>query len=189
MVDFGNARKWSHDALEAAVTEGSVVVDATMGNGYDTKWLCERVGETGKVYAFDIQQAALDNTAKRLEEANLLDRAQLILSGHERMQEFINESVDAIDFNLGWLPGTPHECTTRCETTLKAVNAGLELLKKGGLMTICVYPGHDEGTRERDMLISWASGLDDEVFDAYISGYLNIKKLPPLMIGIVRKKS
>ena len=34
--------------------EGDVAVDFTMGNGYDTEFLCRTVGERGHVYAFDI---------------------------------------------------------------------------------------------------------------------------------------
>ena len=45
---------------------GETVVDATAGNGNDTQFLAELVGENGHVLAFDIQQAALDSTAERL---------------------------------------------------------------------------------------------------------------------------
>lgn len=41
---------WSH-----FVREGQTVVDATCGNGHDTKWLAETVGPTGRLFAFDIQ--------------------------------------------------------------------------------------------------------------------------------------
>ena len=40
--------------------EGDVAVDFTMGNGHDTEFLSKTVGESGHVYAFDIQQAAVD---------------------------------------------------------------------------------------------------------------------------------
>ena len=42
--------------------EGDVAVDFTMGNGNDTLFLSKTVGESGKVYAFDIQEAALTST-------------------------------------------------------------------------------------------------------------------------------
>ena len=35
--------------------EGDTVVDATCGNGHDSKWLAQAVGPTGTLYAFDIQ--------------------------------------------------------------------------------------------------------------------------------------
>ena len=48
--------------LSQHLRRGGVAVDFTMGNGHDTQYLCNAVygGEAapGKVYAFDIQQAA-----------------------------------------------------------------------------------------------------------------------------------
>ena len=44
--------------------EGDTAVDFTMGNGYDTEFLSRTVGETGHVYAFDIQKQAVESTAK-----------------------------------------------------------------------------------------------------------------------------
>ena len=42
--------------LEKIIEKGDVVIDATMGNGYDTVCLGNLVGNTGKVYAFDVQE-------------------------------------------------------------------------------------------------------------------------------------
>lgn len=50
--------------LEKVINKGDIVVDATMGNGYDTKYLAEKVGEEGFVYSFDIQETALKSTKK-----------------------------------------------------------------------------------------------------------------------------
>lgn len=47
---------------------GDTACDFTMGNGHDTAFLSKTVGETGQVTAFDIQPAALENTARRLRE-------------------------------------------------------------------------------------------------------------------------
>ena len=188
MADFGGARKWARAIVSGALSEGARAVDATMGNGYDTEWLAEAVGETGVVYAFDVQRTALENTKRRLEARGFLPRARLFLQGHEDLLSFVPEKVDAAVFNLGWLPGTPHERTTRAETTLKAVNAALALLKPGGVMTVCVYPGHDEGAREEEALTAWVRSLDDAAFDAVICGYANIRKRPPILIAVTRRE-
>ena len=188
MADFGGARKWARSMVQAQLTEGAAVVDATMGNGYDTQWLAECVGETGRVYAFDVQQAALDATRARLEACGLADRVRLILDGHQHMANHVREAVDAVVFNLGWLPGTPHECTTHTETTMTAVEQALSLLKPGGVMTVCVYPGHEEGTRELETLTDWAQQLSDATYDAVIWKYANIRKRPPVLIAVTRRK-
>ena len=50
----------------AHLKPGDRAVDFTMGNGYDTVFLSQTVGETGEVFAFDIQPAALRHTAENL---------------------------------------------------------------------------------------------------------------------------
>ena len=187
MVDFGNAGKWTRALLEAHVKPGSTALDATMGNGHDTLTLARLVGETGHVYAFDIQSEALANTRARLEGAGVSNRVTLILDSHENMASHVQTAPDTIVFNLGWLPGAQHKCTTRLETTLKAVNAAIDLLLPGGLMTICVYPGHEEGARELEALTLWARSLDDKKYDVISWGYENIKARPPRLIAIAKK--
>lgn len=186
--DFRSARYWAAELIGPALYPGAVAVDATMGNGRDTLWLCEQVGEAGRVYAFDVQPEAIARTRERLEDAGLADRATLFCTGHENMAGTVSEDVDAVMFNLGWLPGAAHVVTTRTETTLKAVDAALQLLKPDGLVTICVYPGHDEGKRELETLLHWAASLDPKRYDALVKCYLNQPNDPPRMIAVKRKR-
>lgn len=187
MADFGGARKWAQKIIEENVPFGGKVIDATMGNGHDTKWLCELVGETGKVYAFDVQEEAVRNTKARLEEAGLLNRAELFLKGHENIGLTVRSIVDAVVFNLGWLPGAEKTVRTHSDTTMQAVTQALSLIKKGGVVTICVYPGHEEGDTELEKLTDFASKLDDRIYDAVIFKYANIRKKPPVMIAITKR--
>ena len=175
--------------IEAAMFDGARAIDATMGNGHDTQWLCELAGENGRVYAFDVQEEAVERTHERLRSAGLEERAVLFCAGHERMEKYVPEHVDAIVFNLGWLPGAEHGVTTQTNTTLQAVAAALELLKEDGLMTICIYPGHAEGARELEALLKWASELDDKRYDALIKTYLNQPNDPPRMLAVRKKKT
>ena len=123
-----NARHLAADYVLRSVREGDVVVDATMGNGADTLFLAKLVGDTGRVYAFDVQKEALENTRARLEEAGVGERAVLLLAGHETMREHVKEAPQAVMFNLGWLPGAAHAVTTYTHTTLEAVNAAIEMV-------------------------------------------------------------
>lgn len=187
--DFRSARFWAAEIIEPAMYPGARAVDATMGNGYDTCWLCGLAGEQGKVYAFDVQAEAVEHTRERLEQTGYLSRAQLFHAGHERMAELISEPVDVVMFNLGWLPGAQHGVTTQVETTLQAVENALSILKEDGVMTVCIYPGHDEGTRELHALLEWAKGLDGKRFDAMIKTYINQPNHPPLMLAVKKKKT
>lgn len=171
--ELKSARFLAAEVLEKAVAPGDAVIDATMGNGHDTLFLCNLVGETGKVYAFDVQEKAVENTGKRLEEAGVLGRARLFCLGHEHMAEEVPPGVSAVVFNLGWLPGGDHGVTTRWETTKTAVSSALSLLKKGGVLVICVYPGHAEGERERQALAAYLSALRPQEFNALRQTFLN----------------
>ncbi len=186
-MDLGNARAWTRELWDRLPLEGGTVIDATVGNGYDTVYLAGKVGQTGRVYGFDVQTEAVDATRDRLRDAGLLDRCCLILDSHENVDAYVNEPVDGVMFNLGWLPKAEHAVTTHAQSTLKAVGKCLYLLKKGGLMTVCVYPGHPEGEREQATLLAWARALDDSEFDARVTAYLNIGKRPPLLIAVTRR--
>ena len=188
-TDFKSARFWAREIIENALFSGARVIDATMGNGYDTMWLCELVGESGKVYAFDVQQEAVERTAQKLTTENLISRASLFCLGHEHMAEVVKEPVDAVLFNLGWLPGAEHGVTTQTTTTLRAAEAALQLLKEEAVMTVCIYPGHEEGTREKHALLEWSAQLDDKRYDAMLKTYINQPNDPPLMLAIRKKKT
>lgn len=185
--DLKSARHWAHEMMESAVFPGARAVDATMGNGHDTLWLLHAVGNEGFVYAFDVQKQTVAHTRAAVEAEGYAGRCELILDGHERMDAHISAPVDAILFNLGWLPGGEKSVTTRVNTTLQAVEAGARLLAPKGLMTICVYPGHEEGAREREALLGWAERLDPVRFDVLQKRYLNQKNDPPELIAIRRR--
>ena len=171
-----NARHLAARYMEEILRPGDVAVDATMGNGKDTQFLCELVGETGRVYAFDVQEEALERTAARLEAAGLRARATL--------RENVPVSPRAVMFNLGWLPGAAHIVTTRTETTMRAVQAALELVQPDGFVSICVYPGHEEGTRELHALLAWAAGLDVRAYNVLHHNFIAAKAGTPQLLLI-----
>ena len=182
--ELKSARFLAADCLRRFLLPGDIAVDATMGNGHDTQMLCELVGESGHVYAFDVQEQAVANTRARLEEAGLLGRATLFHCGHQEMAQHVPTSVQSVIFNLGWLPGGDKSVTTLLDSTLEAENAALELMKRGGLMTICAYPGHAEGARERDALIDWAAALDGRRYQAMVRRYVNQPGNTPVLIAV-----
>ena len=133
--------------------EGDTVVDFTMGNGNDTLFLSKAVGESGKVYAFDIQEDALTSTRAHLEENGAPENYTLICASHHRVKEFVNEPIHAGMFNLGYLPRSGRKAlTTMRETTMPAVEAAIELLAPDGVLIVAIYPGHEEGALEGEML-------------------------------------
>ena len=183
-----NARHLAADYMMRTIRQGDAVVDATMGNGKDTLFLCELVGETGHVYAFDVQRKAVERTRERVKEAGFEARTTLLLAGHETMDEHIKEPVQAVMFNLGWLPGAEHIVTTQTETTLRAVQAALDLIAPGGIVTVCVYPGHEEGTRELEALKKYVSGLSVRMYNVLYHCFVNASSQTPQLFLIRKNK-
>ena len=171
--ELKSARYLAADVLSRVLSEGDSAVDATMGNGHDTEALCRLVGPSGRVYAFDIQPQAVENTRLRLLEAGLADRASLFCLGHEHLAEAVPVPVRAVMFNLGWLPGGDHGITTLLPTTLSAVEQALSLLLPGGVLVLCAYPGHPEGAREKESLISFFSSLPPQRYNILRQVFLN----------------
>ena len=163
--ELKSARFLARDVLERAVAAGDTVADATMGNGHDTLFLAEKVGAEGHVYAFDIQENAVAVTRRLLEEHGMLNRVSLFCRSHAEMADAVPGNLAAAVFNLGWLPGGDHTVTTCCASTEKAVFSVLPLLRPGGVVTLCVYPGHSEGARELEMLLTLLSGLSNRQYN------------------------
>ena len=183
-----NARYLSRDLLEEILRPGDAAVDATAGNGHDTLALCQAVGPAGRVFAFDIQQDALDATRALLAENGVLDgRVRLILDSHANLERHVDRPVRCVLFNLGWLPTGDHRLTTRTPSTLAAVGAALRLLAPGGALSICCYPGHEEGARELAALRDWAAGLDIRQFgNALEARFANQREDSPKLFPIER---
>ena len=164
-----SARWIASDVLHQVIREGDTVIDATLGNGHDTVMLAELVGETGHVIGFDIQKDAVGRTSARLLDAGLLDRCE----GHQNIADRVHTPVRAAVFNLGWLPGGDKSVTTLWETTKTAVSAALALLVQGGVCTICAYPGHEEGDRERFALMDFLAALRPQEYNVLHHRFLN----------------
>jgi len=181
---FINAVEISKGICHSKLSIGDTAVDCTMGNGNDTAFLCSLVGEKGKVYGFDIQEEAILNTRKRLEELNVLERSVLILDGHETIDKYIKETVKVVIFNLGYLPKGNHKITTKKETTLEAVQKCLDLLEPNGIILLIIYPGHENGKLEKEALESFASTLNQKDYNVVKISFQNQINYPPELICI-----
>ena len=158
----------AHQLLTEVLREGDTAIDATVGNGHDTLFLAQRVGEHGKVYGFDIQQQALDSAWQRLEQAGAVQQVSLYHAGHETMGFVVPESaqgqVKAVMFNLGYLPGGDKGRTTGASTTLAALQTAISLLAPGGLISLLAYTGHPGGREEAELVKGWAATLPSDLF-------------------------
>ena len=84
----------AHMVLRFFVRSGDSAVDATCGNGNDTLLLAELVGPAGRVWAFDIQQEAMESTARKLAANGLSERVTLVAQGHETLAGQVNIALN-----------------------------------------------------------------------------------------------
>ena len=173
--------------LEKIIEKGDVVIDATMGNGYDTVCLGNLVGNTGKVYAFDVQKEALLSTKKKVVRDNMEDRVELILDGHENLDKYVKENVSCVVFNLGYLPRAKHVVITKPDTTLEAIKKSLDLLKPNGIISIAAYIGHEGGLEEKNHICEYLNNLDQRQYNVLHMEFTNQINNPPQLILVEKK--
>ena len=169
----------AHDFLAQVITQEDIVVDATMGNGHDTLFLAKLAKQ---VFAFDIQEQALEKTRQRIQEASFTN-VELILQGHETVDQYVSE-VKAAIFNLGYLPSADKSIITQPQTTIEALEKLCQMLVKGGRIAIMIYYGHEGGDIERDAVMDYVSQLPQQEYTATIYRTLNQINNPPFLVMI-----
>lgn len=156
----------AHQFVSQVVQSGECVIDATCGNGHDTLFLAKLVGERGKVFACDVQSQALAATRQRCAEHSHLE---FFCESHtallQRLSQEYHNSIGAIMFNLGYLPGSDKELTTTAATTREAIEHSWSLLRERGLLSILAYVGHSGGIEEAAAV---EESLLERVQDRYV---------------------
>lgn len=178
-----NILDFSKSLLKQHINQNSITADFTCGNGNDTIFLAQN---SKKVYAFDLQKEATDATKKLLLENNLTN-VTVINDGHENLDKYLNEDIDAGIFNLGYLPTGDRSITTNFETTKIATEKAIERLKIGGVLILVVYQGHKQGFAESQKILEFCKGLHSGKFNVLQYNFIN-KKLPPYIIAIVKQQ-
>ncbi|KYZ77514.1 rRNA methyltransferase [Anaerosporomusa subterranea] len=183
-----NAVQAAQHMLLPYLLQASVVVDATAGNGKDTLFLAKNTLSQAAVWAFDIQPSAIENTSRILAAAGLAEKVRLIQASHDTLGSTLNQPIDAVMFNLGYLPGSDRHIATQPNTTLAAVEQAAHLLTIGGLMTIVVYPGHASGILENQVLQQFLSTLPQQNFSVACWSMQNQINNPPLLYAVEKRR-
>jgi hypothetical protein len=178
----------AHSYWSQIIQMGDRVVDATCGNGYDTLKLCQLALSTdrGRVYAIDSQSQAIESTRRYL-NTYLAPELQMRLEFQQRCHSTFSksiqpESIKLIVYNLGYLPGGNKTDTTQRDTTLKSLYQAQEILQPGGIISITCYPGHAEGLKEQEALLTYTSHLSPKEWSCCHHVWLNRKQAPSLLI-------
>lgn len=183
-----NSLGLTHDFMRRYVRPGDLCIDATAGRGRDTVLLAKLTGPAGRVIALDIQPAALEATRALAEQEGVSGQVEVRLLGHQEIRQVAREgTVSCIAFNLGWFPGGDHRLHTTVETTIPALEQSLALLRPGGVLSLCIYYGKENGYRERDRVLEWLAGVDSRAYSVITVGFPNRENDPPLPVFILRE--
>lgn len=171
-------------ALSNVLPAAKVIIDATAGNGFDTLFLAEHSGETAKLFAFDIQAAAIAATKAKTKAYEA--KITYLNCSHEKIGSIITEPIDVAVFNLGYLPGAKHTITTQHESTLKAITTVIAQLSLNGICAVMVYPGHAEGAIEAQYIKEYVQKLSASKYTIGCYRLINHKKTAPYLYLIER---
>lgn len=164
----------AHEHVAAVLRPGDLAADATAGNGHDTLFLARAVGETGRVFAFDIQPEALAATRARLEKHGVAGRCEMIPDCHSafvsRLPEQAHGALGAVMANLGYLPGGREAIVTTADGTLRMLSQAAANLRPGGILSVIAYPGHPGGDVEAAAVAAKLHELEGEGFVADYRG-------------------
>lgn len=167
---------------------GMTALDATAGNGYDTLQLSRLSGENGCVVAMDVQETALVNTRKLLDEKAEFDNVQLVLDSHVNATSYLcGKDLQLAVFNLGYLPGGNKNITTNADDVINSLNSLFPALLPGGAVFVTVYPGHLPGQKEAGLLEKYFSQLPQKEFSVMKSLFVNQKNSPPQFFVISKR--
>lgn len=178
-----------------------LVVDATCGNGHDTVFLASTLyslmgegGEHWRLLCFDIQDAAIAMSRKKLHEAggalgaDLARGVEFIHQGHEHMAAWIQERpLTLAMYNLGYLPGSDKTTVTRAKSTLRALDETARGLEPHGLLAVHSYGGHEGGLAEMAAVERWFCGLAAEEWQVVRYSVCNKPRNPEVVYAAGKK--
>ena len=181
-INFTNAITIIHSIfLERKLgIDGQFFIDGTCGKGEDTKFL----SQLGEVYSFDIQIEAI-NEAKK----HNLNNVKFIKDCHTNIKKYVHVDIDGAIFNLGYLPGGNKKITTQKDTSIKAIQEVLDIMKINGLLGIVIYPGHPAGKEEEIAILNQIKLLDQNKYNVLVINYINRINNSPYPILIERIRS
>ncbi len=170
------------------IKNNDIVIDATCGNGKDTLFLSKLI-PNGKIFAFDIQESAINNT-KELLDKNNINNYKLFNMSHDKFDKVLNDyknKISFITYNLGYLPNGDKSITTTYKSTIKSIKQSLELLNNKGIIVITIYPGHSAGYIESEKIKEFINKINNKYI---IKSFHNTdNNIAPYIISIEKRHS
>ncbi len=180
-MKIDSLHKFTRSTISRFVSSKSQVIDATCGNGNDTLFLAE-IAKRGHVYAFDIQNEAINSTKLRCQN---YQNITYICDSHANIDKYNLHNINLVIFNLGFLPNSTSTITTNSISTISAIKKSLDILKNGGALLLTIYTGHDHHQEENEIL-PFIKSLDKYKYNVLKYEFINLTN-PPYLIVIEKK--
>ncbi len=180
---FSPHLKIAHSYWQTFLQRNDVVIDATCGNGQDTLFLASLL-QLKKIYGFDIQAQAIENTQKLLKKnlnKDILKNIFLFNVSHIDFSKYIKEKANLIIYNLGYLPSGNKAITTMTDITIKSIQSAFSILNKKGAICITCYPGHLEGLKEKNAILNFLKTLDNKTYNICHHQWINKQSAPSVI--------
>ena len=183
------AVRFVQDFLAARLGRPRLCIDATCGNGGDTAFLCGLTAPEGRVLGFDIQPEAIASTRKHLEQLGVpASRYELHCQSHADLLQVVQPgTADAVMFNFGWLPGADHAVFSTAQSSIPALQAALEAVRPGGVVSAILYSGQVIGTDEKQTVLEYLRALPLKSFTVLVCDFANWAETAPLPCIILKK--
>ena len=156
--------------------------------GY-TAFLCGLTAPAGRVLAFDVQPEAIRSTRTRLEQANVpAERYSLVCGSHADLLQYVQPgTADAVMFNFGWLPGADHGVFSTAQSSIPALQAALQAVRPGGIVSAILYSGAVIGSDEKQAVLRFLRALPLKSFTVLVCDFANWAETAPLPCLILKK--
>ena len=180
---------WGKFGFAARLVHPQLCVDATCGNGGDTAFLCNLTAPAGRVLAFDVQPEAIRSTRARLEQADVpAERYSLVCGSHADLLQYVQPgTADAVMFNFGWLPGADHGVFSTAQSSIPALQAALQAVRPGGIVSAILYSGAVIGSDEKQAVLRFLRALPLKSFTVLVCDFANWAETAPLPCLILKK--
>ena len=165
------AVKFVQDFLAARLVHPQLCVDATCGNGGDTAFLCNLIARA------------------RLEQVNVpAERYSLVCGSHADLLQYVQPgTADAVMFNFGWLPGADHGVFSTAQSSIPALQAALQAVRPGGIVSAILYSGAVIGSDEKQAVLRFLRALPLKSFTVLVCDFANWAETAPLPCLILKK--
>ena len=111
-----------------------------------------------------------------------------ICGSHADLLQYVQPgTADAVMFNFGWLPGADHGVFSTAQSSIPALQAALQAVRPGGIVSAILYSGAVIGSDEKQAVLRFLRALPLKSFTVLVCDFANWAETAPLPCIILKK--